>query len=39
MAAIERLALFLPDLFKANIRKKKFRRICNEDMPWRAQVC
>ena len=38
IAAIEKLALFLPDIFKNNTRKKRFRKICVDEMPWRAQV-
>ncbi|XP_067928992.1 cilia- and flagella-associated protein 54-like [Watersipora subatra] len=38
IGAIEKLALFVPDLFKAKIRKKRFRRICVDEMPWRAQL-
>jgi len=38
VAAIEKLALHLPDLYKHNIRRRRFRKICFDEMPWRAQV-
>ena len=36
--ALDRMAEIFPQLVKQHIRRKRFRKICADELPWKAQV-
>ncbi|XP_071490299.1 cilia- and flagella-associated protein 54-like [Diadema antillarum] len=38
LLAFDKLEMLLPDFYRVNRKKQRLRRICNDEMPWRAQM-
>ncbi|XP_041347318.1 cilia- and flagella-associated protein 54-like [Gigantopelta aegis] len=38
LAALEVLALYLPDLYHTKLRRRRMRKIANDEMPWRCML-